>query len=99
MTPRAWLLLAVFVPFAIFSTSVIAAEGFVALFQLALRERWGMQMLLDLGIFYVAFCAWLVPDARARGITPWPYVAATLTLGALGALPYLLHRELRTRRT
>lgn len=97
MNRRLVLLLVVFVPFAVFSGGVIAAEGFAGLFGLARRENWGLQMLLDLGIFYTLFCMWLVPDARARGISPWPYVLATLSLGSLGALPYLIHRELRAR--
>ncbi len=88
------MLLLIFVPFTVFSLGVIATEGFPALFGLALREKWGMQMLLDVGIFYVLFCAWLVPDARTRGISPWPYVAGTLVMGALS---YLLHRELRAK--
>jgi hypothetical protein len=92
---RAMLLLVILVPFVVFSATVIAAEGFGGLFGLVLRERWGMQMFLDLVILYGLFCAWLVPDARGRGITPWPYVAATLTLGAMGALAYLIRRELR----
>jgi len=92
---RVLLLLVIFVPFVAFSVTVIAAEGFGGLFGLVLREQWGMQMFLDLVILYGLFCAWLVPDARGRGIVAWPYVAATLTLGAMGALAYLIRREWR----
>ena len=36
--------------------------------------------------------AWMVRDARARGVSPLPYVVLTLALGSVGPLVYLIRR-------
>lgn len=83
--------------FGAYTTWIVVTDpshyfGFV---WLALRERWGMQMLLDVGLSISLFALWMWPDAKARGIAAWPYLIACLTLGSIGAFAYLLHRELR----
>jgi hypothetical protein len=83
----------VLVVFGVFSVGVTLAEGYFGFLRLALRERWGMQMLIDLAIFAAAFLAWMVPDARARRITPWPYAGLVVVLGSLGMLAYLVRRS------
>jgi hypothetical protein len=97
--PQLLVLLAVFVPFTAFSVRVIGLHGFGGLFDLVGRDPWALQMFLDVLIFYTLFSAWMVGDARARKIPSWPYVIATMTMGAMGALAYLVHRELRTDAT
>ena len=85
----------VLVPFALFSTYVVATMGLTNLFEVSAREPWGMQMFLDIYIAISLFCVWMVKDARERGIPAWPYVIASLSAGSVGALAYLVHRELK----
>jgi len=35
----------------------------------------------------------MAADARKRDLSYWPFVALTLTLGTIGPLAYLIHRE------
>lgn len=95
MNRRVALLLVVFVPYCVFSIDVIVTRGFGGLFALVGREPWALQMFLDLLILYVAFSVWLWRDARERKIAAWPFIAMTLTLGSMGALAYLIRREIR----
>lgn len=52
-----------------------------------------MQVLADLVIALSLVLVWMVRDARQRGVSPVPWVAATLLLGSFGPLFYLLARE------
>lgn len=58
---------------------------------------WSLQVFLDL--VTAATCFWIVaiPDARARGITFWPYVVLTPFLGSIALLAYFVHRSVRQR--
>lgn len=47
MNYRIAVLILIYIPYAVFSASVIGAEGFGGLFSLVFRERWGMQLFLD----------------------------------------------------
>lgn len=53
-----------------------------------------VQILVDLVIVCVLACVWMVGDARARSVNPWPYVAITLAAGCFGPLLYLLRRQM-----
>lgn len=92
-------LLAVLAAFTAYSLWVSFGHGYTGFIELALAEAWGMQMFLDLVIALVLFLVWMVPDGRARRIPTWPYVVATFALGSIGALGYLVHREIRALRT
>ncbi len=96
MRLRALFPAAVLLPFAIWSTAVGIDHGYFGFIDVALREPWAMQMLLDLTISCTLVLAlWLVPDAKRHGISPWPYVVATCALGSIGPLAYLVHRGLK----
>lgn len=84
------LLLAAFFAYSVW---VIAAQGYFGFLTLAWREPWGMQMFLDLCIALGFVTAQLVPDARRRGMNPWPLVAGTIALGSIAPLFYLLVRR------
>jgi hypothetical protein len=88
----AWLALVVLVPFLAFSLHLVETQGYLGFLYLAARERWGLQMLLDLVISCSLVLTWLVPDARRRGLASWPWIALTLTLGSIGLLGYLVRR-------
>lgn len=79
--------------FGAYSALVVAQHGYFGFLAL-LREPWGPQVLIDLALAVGLFVSWMVPDARRRGISPWPYLGLCLTLGSLGALSYLVRRAL-----
>jgi len=87
----------VLVAFTAFSLWVIAGHGYTGFLALAGREPWGMQMLIDLVIACSFGLAWLSNDARKRGIPRWPFVIATVFLGSIGLLDYLVYRALKPR--
>lgn len=95
LTMRLAVLIAVFLGFTGWSVTVAMADGPLGFLTLAMRERWALQVLLDLAISLVVGWTWLRVDARERGIPAWPYMLGTLTLGSIGVLAYLIHRELR----
>ena len=83
-------LVVLFIAFTGYSVFVTVAEGYWGFLTLAMRERWALQVVLDLGIAITVAWAWLRHDAKARGITAWPYQLATAVLA------YLIHRELKS---
>jgi hypothetical protein len=69
-------------------------HGYVGLFQAAVASPAGIQVFVDLVIALSLFMVWMQRDARERGITALPFILLTATLGSIGALAYLLRREL-----
>ncbi len=96
---RLLLLLAVFVVFTGWSTSVAVAHGPLGFLTLSLEHPWALQMLLDLFIALFVAWAWLRHDAKQRGIPALPYQVATFFLGSPAVLAYLIHREIRAKRS
>jgi hypothetical protein len=84
--------LLVLVPFTIFSLEVTYTHGYFGFLTLAGREPWALQMLLDLVIAFFLVGTWIRKDAKERGLPSTPYLVATLFLGSIGALAYLVHR-------
>jgi hypothetical protein len=78
--------------FGAFSIWVVATQGTLGFIDLAGRERWGLQMLLDLVIALSVAIGWMRGDARRRGIAVWPYVVGTVLLGSIGVLAYCVRR-------
>lgn len=54
---------------------------------------WGMVFLADLVICLGLTCAWIIRDAKQRGVSALPYVALTATTGSIGTLLYLLRKR------
>jgi hypothetical protein len=69
-------------------------HGYVGLFEAAVATPAGIQVGIDLVIALSLFTVWMWRDARERGIAVFPFVVLTATLGSIGALAYLLRREL-----
>jgi hypothetical protein len=69
-------------------------HGYVGLFEAAIASPAGIQVSVDLVIALSLFMVWMWRDARERGIAALPFVLLTATLGSIGALAYLLRREL-----
>ena len=80
--------------FGAFSLWVVATQGYFGFVALAGREPWALQMLIDLVIALSIAVGWMSGDARKRGIATWPSVVATVALGSLGVLAYLVRRGL-----
>lgn len=78
--------------FGAFSIWVVATQGYFGFLDVAGRERWGLQMLLDLVIALSVAIGWMRGDARKRDIAIWPYVIATVLLGSIGVLAYCVRR-------
>lgn len=67
--------------------------GYVGFFELVTANAATMAAFVDLAIALTLIVVWMVRDARARGISPLPYVLLTLALGSAGPLAYLIRRE------
>lgn len=98
MKARLFLLVFVLIAFTAFSTVVVAQHGYFGFLELAMSDAWGGQVFLDLVIALTLFFGWMLGDARARGISAWPYAVLIFTLGSIGALGYLIHRTAKQLR-
>jgi hypothetical protein len=87
------LIVVVWLAFTAFSIVVTVRNGYFGFIELAMREEWGLQVLLDLVIALSLFAGFVVSDAKRRGLRAWPWLVAIVTLGSIGALPYLLYRR------
>ena len=87
---------------------ILTLLAFGLLSALALRNHgpWGIiephfqtfgagQVFADLVIALSLAMVWMWHDARARGISPWPWIVLTLASGSFGPLLYLLFRRPR----
>ena len=89
--------LVVFIPFTIFTAIVAVDQGFAPVLEL-LQTGWGAQVFLDLVIAAVISLTYIVPEAKQKGINPWPTVVGAVLLGSISLLAYLLHRAVVERR-
>jgi hypothetical protein len=90
--------LTILVLFTAVSLWLVAGEHPFGYLMMARDQPWGAQVLLDLVIACSLFLGWMRRDARARGLPVVPYFVATLFLGSIGALAYLVHRGLRAQK-
>ncbi len=86
--------LVVFLVFTTYSVLVSLEHGPLGFIPAHSVGGWPTQVFLDLGLMAVGFLTLAAPDARRRGITFWPYLLATLTLGSIGMLAYFVRRGL-----
>jgi hypothetical protein len=82
-----------FLLFSLYTLDVVRTHGLLGFLSLAGRERWGMQLLLDLAISLFVAGGWVRRDAKARGIVAWPYLVAMALLGSIGTLAYFVRRS------
>jgi hypothetical protein len=76
----------------------VAAHGYLGFFEMAGATGATRLLLLDLTCGLTLASIWLLADARARGLRPWPFLALTALLGSAGPLAYLALRGRRSRR-
>ncbi|MCW5890147.1 MAG: DUF2834 domain-containing protein [bacterium] len=70
-------------------------HGYLAFFDFQAMNAIQLQIFVDLAIALGFVTVWMWNDSRARGIAVMPYLVATLLLGSIGPLLYLLRREAR----
>lgn len=87
--------LAILLAFGAYSAYALLQVGYFGIWQAGLAGPGSVQLLLDLVIVCLLACAWMVTDARQRGLAAWPFVALTLAAGSFGPLLYLVWRERR----
>lgn len=88
-----FLLFLLFLAFGAYSTYVVVDVGYFGILRSHLSNAGGIQVLCDLTISLILVCIWIGQDARRHGRNPWPFVLATVFLGSIGPLLYLLLRR------
>ena len=66
--------------------------GYLGFFEMMTANVATTAGFVDLVIALSLIMAWMVRDARARGVSAVPYVVLTLVLGSVGPLAYLIRR-------
>ena len=97
MTRRILALEAVALAFTALTIWGIAVHGYVGFFEALLSSAAGIVVLTDLVIALSLVLFWMWDDSRERALPFWPYALVTFGFGSLGALSYLVHREVRAR--
>ncbi len=87
---RRTLAIAMLIPFTLLTLYAVSRVGYIGIFEYHLHSPAGWQVIADLVIALVLVLTWLVPEARKAGRNPWPWVVATLLLGSIGPLLYLV---------
>jgi len=78
--------------FLALSAYAVYQYGYIGIFELMTANAATVAGFVDLVIALSLIVAWMVRDARARGVSSLPYVLLTLALGSVGPLVYLIRR-------
>ncbi|MBB87325.1 MAG: DUF2834 domain-containing protein [Xanthomonadales bacterium] len=90
-------LVLVLLGFSALSAYSMVQVGYLGIWKAGMANPGALQILADVVIVCCLAIAWMVQDARHRGVAVWPYVLITLTAGSFGPLLYLIRREWVTR--
>ena len=83
----------VLLAFGAFEAYAVWEHGVVGLFAAVLANSATTVAFVDLAIALGLVSVWMAVDARERGMSAVPYVVATMALGSVGPLLYLIRRE------
>lgn len=83
----------VLLDFVALTAYAVYHHGYLAFFDFHAANAIQVQIFIDLIIALTIVIGWMWRDAKARGISPIPYVVMTLFLGSIGPLVYLFRRE------
>jgi hypothetical protein len=74
--------------FAALSLRAVITEGPLGFWPEHVRNRWGNQIWLDL--LLAVSSAWFLaaPEARRRGMRPWPWLVFIVATGSIGLLAF-----------
>ena len=87
---RLWLLpAALAVVFAAFTAQAVLAEGLLGFWPEHTRNLWGNQIWFDLLLSVGVAWGLLLPQARALGMRPLPWLALIAATGSIGVLSML----------
>ncbi len=84
--------------FVALSAYAVQQQGYLAFIDAFFGDAIGLQVFFDLCIALGIVAVWMWRDAKERGISPLPYIALMVPLGSIGALAYLVRRELPAAR-
>jgi len=87
------ILWAILIDFGALTAWAIMEVGFIGIFQSATHNAGTIQIFFDLVVCALLFCAWMVKDAKSRGINPIPWIIGTCLTGSFAPLVYLIIRE------
>jgi hypothetical protein len=87
----------VLIGFSAITAEALVTHGYVGYFDALFSTAAGVHVLLDAVIALTLVMIWMSRDAKERGLPFWRYAVATLFLGSVGPLAYLIHREVRER--
>jgi hypothetical protein len=90
MNTRRILSLILFVPFTALTLYAIAQVGYIGIFDYHRHSPAGWQVFADLVVALLLVAAWMIVDAKKSGRNPFPWIVATLFLGSIGPLLYLM---------
>jgi hypothetical protein len=95
MNKRVLLPLLALLAFVGWSIWLVGGDSYFGFLYLARDEPWAAQMLTDLAVACFLVSSWMIRDARIHRLPVAPYLIATLFLGSIGPLAYLVHRGVR----
>jgi hypothetical protein len=90
---RSLLVFLILAAFGAYSIYVMWDFGYLGIWRAGFANPAALQILLDLVITCLLISGWMIGDARAKGLTAWPFVGITVAAGSFGPLLYLLYRD------
>ena len=79
--------------FGALTAVAVWVDGVTGIFASILGSYGSMQIFADLVISLTLIMIWMWRDARLKGRNPWPWIVATVLIGAFSPLVYLLTRN------
>ena len=83
---------AVLLGFSCLTAYAVYHYGYIGFFEQMATNAVTVTAFVDLAIALGLVTVWMWQDARARGVSPFPYIVLTFALGSVGPLLYLLRR-------
>lgn len=90
MTTRQTFSLCLLIPFLALTAYALYSVGYIGIFDYHRHSPAGWQVFADLVIALIIVLMFLIPEAQKAGRNPWPWVVATLFLGSIAPLCYLV---------
>ena len=85
--------LVLLIPFLALTAYAVMDVGYIGIFDYHRHSSAGWQVFTDLVIALILVMIWMYQDAKKNGSTPWPYLVATLFVGSISPLLYLVLRK------
>ena len=89
MSKKQWMLAFVLVNFSLLTAYAVYQVGVSGVVEALTANIVTVVALVDLTIALSLIAVWMWDDAKARGISAWPYLLLTLAFGSVGPLLYL----------